>query len=186
MSFEQQRLWFLDKLEPGSPFYNIPLALRLVGDLNVVALEEALRKVVQRHEVLRTCFPLVDGQPVQSLQPDLTINLPLFRFHHVPMHVQAAELHHLILAEAQKPFDLAAGPLIRGCIFEPAPAEVGDAGEHILVLTLHHSIADGWSTGILISELAVLYRRSSFPTRFRLRLIWPCNMQIMRYGSVSI
>ena len=76
----------------------------------------------------------------------------------MPAEARAAELHRLILEEAHKPFDLAVGPLIRGCIFEPAPAEEGGANEYILVLSLHHSIADGWSMGILIDELAVLYK----------------------------
>ena len=158
LSFAQQRLWFLDQLEPNSSFYNIPLAVRLTGRLDIAALRRALIAVGGRHEVLRTCFPLVDGKPVQSIQPDLEIGLPLIPLHHVPAEARAAELLRLILEEAHKPFDLAVGPLIRGCIFEPAPAEEGGANEYILVLSLHHSIADGWSMGILIEELAVLYK----------------------------
>ena len=158
LSFAQQRLWFLDRLEPNSSFYNILLALRLAGRLDIAALQMALKAVVGRHEVLRTCFPLVDEKPVQSIQPDLEICLPLIPLHHMPVEARTTEVERLILEEAHKPFDLAAGPLIRGCIFETAPADAGGATEYILVLSLHHSIADGWSMGILIDELAVLYK----------------------------
>lgn len=117
LSFTQQRLWFLDRLEPESPLYNMPLGLRLAGRLDVLALEKALNDVIRRHEVLRTCFPLVDGHPVQSIAPNLTIDLPVIRLRDIVAQ-DPAELRRLASVEAGKPFDLGAGPLIRGCIYQ--------------------------------------------------------------------
>ncbi|MCI0736829.1 MAG: amino acid adenylation domain-containing protein [Beijerinckiaceae bacterium] len=154
LSFAQQRFWFLDQLEPSSSFYNMPLALRLIGPLDLAGLTQALRDAVRRHEILRTSFPLVNGQAAQMIAPELAIDLPVIG---VTAPDQAGELRRLLSAEAAKPFDLAAGPLIRGCVFELGMPEADNLCEHALLLTLHHSIADGWSMGILLRELAERY-----------------------------
>ncbi|SFK58268.1 non-ribosomal peptide synthetase [Methylocapsa palsarum] len=157
LSFAQQRLWFLDQLEPGSPFYNVPIVLRLSGRLNLAALERALQDLAHRHEALRTSFPIVDGRPVQAIAPAMTISLPIVRLLETDAGKRPTELRRLIRAAAQEPFDLSAGPLIRATAFESEPRDAEGAGGYVLLLTLHHAIADGWSTGVLASDLAEFY-----------------------------
>lgn len=151
LSFAQQRLWFFDQLEPGSPLYNIPQAVRLSGPLQVAALQAALREIVGRHETLRTTFVTRDGQPVQIIQPPLPLALPVLDLSDCPAIECEAEALRLAQAEARQPFDLQRGPLLRTTLLRLAEAE------HILLLTLHHIIADGWSMGVLVRELALLY-----------------------------
>jgi amino acid adenylation domain-containing protein len=149
LSFAQQRLWFIDQLEPGSAAYNLPYAVRLRGRLDAAALERALAETVRRHESLRTRFPSVDGEPAQVIDPPTPIHLSL-----VEVSADAdpeAALRTLCADEALRPFDLAAGPLLRGTL-----ARVGD-DDHALLLTLHHAVSDGWSTGVLVRELSALY-----------------------------
>ena len=163
LSFAQQRLWFLDQLEPGSPVYNIPRVLRLIGSLLVGALEQSFNEIIRRHEVLRTTFSAVDGQPVQVITPALTLTLPLVDLQELPESEREVEAQRLITSEARRSFDLTRGPLLRARLLR-----LGEE-DHILLLTMHHIVSDGWSTGVLFRELAALYgafstnRPSPFP-----------------------
>ena len=151
LSFAQQRLWFFNQLDPDNPAYNIPAAGRLKGPLNLAALEQCLNEIVKRHESLRTTFGKVDGRPTQVIAPTLTIKLPVVDLRELPASERETEVRRLVTAEAQRPFDLSQGPLIRGTVLR-----LGDE-EHVGLLTMHHIVSDGWSTGILIREMAALY-----------------------------
>jgi amino acid adenylation domain-containing protein len=151
LSFAQSRLWFLDQFLPGSPFYNVPAAVRLTGELDVAALAQVLNEIVRRHETLRTTFAVVDGQPVQVIAPALPFNMPLVELGEVPEPLREARVRKLVRAEAQRPFDLGRGPLFRVTLLRLGREE------HVVLLTLHHIVADGWSMGVLIRELAALY-----------------------------
>ncbi|MFF0524662.1 non-ribosomal peptide synthase/polyketide synthase [Actinomadura nitritigenes] len=150
LSFAQQRLWFLDRLEPGSVEYNVPMPLRLPAAVDVGALTAALSALVERHEVLRTRLVAgEDGVPFQAIDPPSPFWLPVVDVSAASDPREAAGL--LVGADAVEPFDLAAGPLIRACLVRVA----GD--EHVLVLSLHHVVSDEWSAGIFRRELAALY-----------------------------
>ncbi|MBV9789291.1 MAG: AMP-binding protein, partial [Chloroflexi bacterium] len=152
LSFAQERLWFIEQLTPGSPAYTIPLALRLVGPLDLAALERSLNTIVSRHAVLRTTFAQGnDGQPVQVIADSLAITLSMIDLQHLSRNDQEAELQRIVPAAFGQPFDLAAGPLLRAQLIKFEPAE------HILLVTLHHIIADGWSRDVLVREAATLY-----------------------------
>ncbi len=151
LSFAQQRLWFLDQLEPGSAFYNIFAPVRLKGRLNLPALERTLTEIARRHEVLRTTFPMVDGRAVQMIAPAAPLFLPVTDLTHLPPERRETEARRMAEEEAQLPFDLARGPLMRARLLRL------DEDEHLAMLTLHHIISDGWSAGILIREVAALY-----------------------------
>ncbi len=151
LSFAQQRLWFFDQLAPGLPAYNLPAAVRLEGRLNLAALEQSLNEIVKRHESLRTIFREVDGGPAQVIAPSLTIELPVVDLRQLPAREREAEVRRLVTAEAQLPFDLAQGPLVRGTVLR-----LGEE-EHVGLLTMHHIVSDGWSAGILVREMATLY-----------------------------
>lgn len=151
LSFAQQRLWFLAQLEPASAAYNMPAALRLVGLLNMDALKQSFNYIVSRHEVLRTTFSVEQGRPVQVIAPTLYIKLPVVDLRHLSQMEQDAEVQQLISAEAQQPFNLSTGPLLRVILLQLG------SQEHILLFTMHHIIADGWSLRIFTREMAVLY-----------------------------
>ncbi|HUZ95886.1 MAG TPA: amino acid adenylation domain-containing protein [Edaphobacter sp.] len=151
LSFAQQRLWFFDQLEPGLSAYNIPAAVRLKGLLNLAALEWSLNEIIKRHESLRTTFGKAAGRPTQLIAPALTIKLSVVDVRKLPTGEREAEVRRLVTAEAQLPFDLSRGPLLRGTVLR-----LGDE-EHVGLLTMHHIVSDGWSTGILIQELETLY-----------------------------
>ena len=151
LSFAQQRLWFLDQLEPGSAFYNIPVALHLSGSLDVAALAESLNQLVRRHESLRTTFATVAGQPVQLIHDDCQVRLEVADLSSWSAPERSAEIERRAEAEARTGFDLTEGPLLRVKLLRLAE------DEHILLLTMHHIIADGWSMGILVKEVAALY-----------------------------
>ncbi len=151
LSYAQQRLWFLDQLEGPSSTYNIPWALRLSGALQIAALEQALNVIVQRHDVLRTTFPTQEGEPVQSIAPDLRLPLAVVDIQHMAASAQLAELNRLLDQEAERPFDLARGPLLRATLY------VMSSTEHVLLINKHHIISDGWSLGIWWRELEALY-----------------------------
>jgi amino acid adenylation domain-containing protein len=151
LSFAQQRLWFLDKLVAGSPVYNMPTALRLKGQLNVRPLGQALTEIVRRHEPLRTTFPEVDGQPVQVLAPPRPISLPLIDLSDLGAAECEREARWRAEAEAQVPLDLSNGPLLRVSVLRLAEED------HVLLLTMHHIVSDGWSMGVLLRELMTLY-----------------------------
>jgi amino acid adenylation domain-containing protein len=151
LSFAQQRLWFFDQLAPGLPVYNIPAAVRLKGPFNLAALEQSLNEIVKRHESLRTTFGKVDGRPIQVIAPTLTARLPVIDLRTLPPSEREAEVRRLVTAEARIPFDLSQGPLFQGTVLR-----LGE-DEHVGLLTIHHIVSDGWSTGILIREVTELY-----------------------------
>ena len=151
LSFGQERLWFLDQMQPGSAFYNVPLALRLEGALDVEALERALGEVVRRHEVLRTRFPAVDGRPRAVVDPPEPFLLPVVDLSALPAEERARTSRLRQREEARAPFDLAAGPLLRAVLLRLGPEE------HVLLAGMHHIVSDGWSTGVLMREVDALY-----------------------------
>jgi amino acid adenylation domain-containing protein len=155
VSFAQQRMWFFDQFEPGSPGYNIPSAVRLTGQLDVAALEEALNEVVRRHETLRTTFAVQGGEPVQVISPSLAITLPVTDLRHLPQAEREAEALRLARLEARKSFNLSQGPLVRVELLRL------DEEEYIFLFTMHHIISDGWSMGVFIGELTALYHAFS-------------------------
>jgi amino acid adenylation domain-containing protein len=151
LSFAQQRLWFLDQLEPGSTAYHMPYALRLRGALDVPVLERALAEIVRRHETLRTRFPAAGGEPSQVIDPAGPVSIPVQDLRHLTADVREDEARRIAGAEARAPFDLARGPLLRARLLRLADEE------HALLFTLHHAVSDGWSTGILVREVSELY-----------------------------
>ncbi|HLF26569.1 MAG TPA: amino acid adenylation domain-containing protein, partial [Anaerolineae bacterium] len=151
LSFAQERLWFIDQLVPGSSAYNIPTALRIKGDLDVAALESSLNEVIRRHESLRTTFAAHDGQSMQVIAPNVILKLPSVDLRAWPEADRESEARRRAEAEARRPFDLAHGPLLRAELF------CLDQAAHVLVLNLHHIIADGWSSAVLVREVTELY-----------------------------
>ncbi len=155
LSFAQERLWFIDRLQPGNPAYNLPLALDCVGPLDAPALGWALSALSARHETLRTRFDLVDGRPVQRIDAPGPSALPLVDLAGLPAARREVEAGRLIAGESWRPFDLARGPLLRARLLRLA------ADRHGIVLALHHSIADGWSLGVLVRDLSAFYRAAA-------------------------
>ncbi|MDZ8221786.1 amino acid adenylation domain-containing protein [Nostoc sp. ChiVER01] len=151
LSFAQQRLWILEQFDPGNSVYNIPLAYRLTGSLNVALLEQCLVEIVRRHQILRVTFISIDGQPSQVISPDITLNLPLVDLSQLPIKQREIEDKRLAAQEAQQPFDLVQGPLFRFQLLRLTEKE------HVLLLILHHIIADGWSSEVFFQELTALY-----------------------------
>ncbi|HEY9901691.1 MAG TPA: amino acid adenylation domain-containing protein, partial [Candidatus Sericytochromatia bacterium] len=158
VSFAQQRLWFIDQLVPGNTFYNVPTALRLMGSLNLTALEQTFNEIVRRHEALRTRFGIVEGQLVQAIPaqsstnaPPLTLHLPIINLQPLPVEERDREARRLVSEEYLRPFNLASGPLLRLLLLKL------DETEHILLLTLHHIVSDDWSIGVLIREMKAIY-----------------------------
>ncbi|NPC87083.1 AMP-binding protein, partial [Pyxidicoccus fallax] len=143
LSFAQQRLWFLDQLEPGSSFYNVPIAVKLTGTLDVRALERSFDALVRRHESLRTTFRTENGLPVQHIEPDAQVRLEVLDLGNVPESARAEEARRLAEQAALRPFDLERGPLLRTALVKVSEQE------HVLVLVMHHIVSDGWSMGIL-------------------------------------
>ncbi|MFP2913416.1 condensation domain-containing protein, partial [Pyxidicoccus sp. 3LFB2] len=140
--------WFLDRLEPGSPFYNMPLALWLDGALDVGALERAMTELVRRHEVLRTTF---EEGPVQIVHPPMQVPLPVVDLSQLPDGIREAEARRVAGEEARRPFDLTRGPLLRVSLVRLSESC------HLLLLMMHHIVSDGWSMGVLVRESAALY-----------------------------
>ncbi|GHG84838.1 hypothetical protein GCM10012319_40930 [Comamonas sp. KCTC 72670] len=151
LSFAQQRLWFIDQLEPGSAAYNIATAVILEGDLQPTLLQQALEALTARHESLRTTFTASGEDAVQRILPNLEVPLPLVDLSGLEQAEQDAQTRRLVSEEAARPFSLSEGPLLRARLFRLA------SERHVLVLTLHHIVSDGWSTGVLIRELGALY-----------------------------
>jgi amino acid adenylation domain-containing protein len=147
LSYAQQRLWFLDQLEPNSSFYNIPAAVRLRGRLDLTALEQSFREVIRRHEALRTTFAVLAGVPVQRIDTAPEFSLAVLDL----SRVDEAEARRVAAEESQRPFDLSTGPLLRASVLRLSEQE------HVLLCTMHHIISDGWSMGVLIKELTTLY-----------------------------
>jgi amino acid adenylation domain-containing protein len=151
LSFAQQRLWFLEQLQPNSALYNIPEALRLVGTLNQGALQQSLQKIIQRHEALRTNFITVDGQATQIIQTHAVWKLSIVELQHLPTTEQEITVQQLAQQQALQPFDLAKGTLFRATLL------VLNQTEHILLVCMHHIVSDEWSMGLLVQELTALY-----------------------------
>ncbi len=155
LSFGQERLWFMDRLDPQSPVYNMPAAASLSGALDQTALREALAGIAARHEVLRAAFPAPGGMPVQVAAPRLGLPLPIVDLSALPAF--SKEAIRLASAEALQPFDLQAGPPLRTTLLRL------DDREHVLLVTVHHIAFDGWSVGIFLKELAALYGQEALP-----------------------
>ncbi|MGL5924489.1 amino acid adenylation domain-containing protein [Chroococcidiopsis sp.] len=155
LSFAQQRLWFLDRLVPNNPFYNIPFSVRLQGKLDYVALKQAFGAIVDRHEALRTNFVKLDGQPVQIVAEKVNLSLPIVDLRQLPPNERQLTAEQIATEEAQQPFNLATDLLIRVKLLQL------DAAEYVLLLNLHHIVADGWSLGVLVRELRLLYTAKS-------------------------
>ncbi|HZG43283.1 MAG TPA: condensation domain-containing protein, partial [Longimicrobium sp.] len=151
LSFAQERLWFIDRMEPGSAAYNIPVAWRLGGALDEAALERSLGEVVRRHEALRTVFAEADGSPVQVIAPFRGFTLPVDDLSGLAEADREAAVRRRVGDEALRAFDLAAGPLFRAALLRLG------ADEHVLLLSMHHIVSDGWSMGVLFRELSALY-----------------------------
>src|SRR5579884_131916 len=150
-SFAQQRLWFLDQLEPGTAAYNLPRAFQIAGPLNTDILQQAVNAVVKRHGSLRTVFDSVRGESRQIVLPDVNIDVPVVDLADTPPDEREEEALRIIAEEGRKPFDLGEGPLLR-CLLVRLSAD-----RHIFLLVLHHIITDGWSISILFRELTHCY-----------------------------
>jgi amino acid adenylation domain-containing protein len=151
LSFAQQRLWFLDQYEPYNVLYNIPVAIRLNGLLNVTALEQSLNEILRRHEALRTTFSIVDHRPVQVIHEVSDFILTVIDLQESSSEKNEARAARLAAEEARKPFNLAEGPLLRVKLLRFAE------DDHVLLITMHHIISDGWSIKVLMREVGELY-----------------------------
>ena len=151
LSFEQEQLWFHAQLEPGSLAYNIPFGVELKGPLDLALVSETLRAMVRRHETLRTTFIAVDGQPKQIVNPSDDVALIVMDVSEVPAAERDVFVRHLIDSCSRRPFDLVRGPLFRSVLLRLHPLE------HVLLVDLHHIVADNWSTSILVREFVNIY-----------------------------
>ncbi|MBE7150062.1 amino acid adenylation domain-containing protein [Bacillus mycoides] len=149
LTFAQQRMWFLEAMQPGSSLYIIPTAIELNGKLDKEALKYSIESIITRHEALRTTFSMVDGKGVQNISDSLSVELP---FYDLSMGIQANTVSQLITKVINIPFDLEKGPLIRTAL-----AKVSDQ-KHILIVAMHHIISDGWSMDIFFKELTISYK----------------------------
>jgi amino acid adenylation domain-containing protein len=150
-SFAQQRLWFLAQLVPENPFYNMPAAIRLSGSLDLAVLEQTFNEIIRRHEVLRTTFTMIEGQLMQIIAPHSPCSIAIVNLQNLPASEREEVAQQQAIVDFQKPFDLSSDSLIRITLFQL------DRTDYILLITLHHIVADGWSIGILVRELGTLY-----------------------------
>ncbi|NES23181.1 MAG: hypothetical protein F6K41_30750 [Symploca sp. SIO3E6] len=153
VSFAQERLWLLHQLSPENPCYHQPIAFRLTGSLNVPILEQSLREIIRRHEALRTSFTTVDEQAVQVIHPDGDFSLSILDFTNIPN--PESQIPDCLLKEIQKPFDFSTGSLLRATLVQLREKE------QVLLFTMHHIACDGWSEGIFLKELSLLYQAFS-------------------------
>ena len=174
LSYAQERLWFLDQFEPGSTSYNMPGAVRLTGELDVKLLERSLNEIIRRHEVLRTTFRTVDGEPEQIIAPSLDLEIVSIDLRGLSAERRESKIQHHLEEDTQKPFDLAQGPLVRASLLC-----LGET-EHILLFTLHHIISDGWSIAILVREFITLYEA------YRAGLASPLPELTIQYADYAI
>ncbi|MBO9998896.1 MAG: amino acid adenylation domain-containing protein [Cyanobacteria bacterium SID2] len=158
LSLMQEQLWFLDRLVPNNPFYNVPEAFRLNGPLDAAVLEQCLQELIDRHEALRTTFSIADGQPVQVIHPSLPCKIATIDLRDRPEAERETEMGQQIAQETWQPFDLSQGPLLRATLYRLSDTE------HVLLLNLHHIICDEWSIGVLLHELATLYTAAATDT----------------------
>jgi amino acid adenylation domain-containing protein len=155
LSWAQERLWFLDQLQEQNATYNLPGAVRLTGHLNFQALQKTLSEITQRHEVLRTTFKSSNGTPVQVINKEANLTINVVDLQHLPHVQQETQVQNLASAEATTPFDLSTGPLLRVTLLKLS------ASESVVLFTMHHIISDGWSMGLFIQEISILYRAYS-------------------------
>ena len=151
LSFAQQRMWFMEQLEPGTSLYNIPWAIRLTGPLAEEALHDALDTIVTRHEVIRTTYDAPEGSPVQLIHPPCPVDWAKFDRSTLSKEHRDSEVQGLVKEEAYRPFDLSRDLMLRARLFRLA------VDDHVLLLVMHHIATDGWSTDIFLHELSVLY-----------------------------
>src|SRR4051812_17984829 len=151
LSFAQQRLWFLDQLEPGQPFYNNSVGLRMRGNLNMEALKKSFDGILARHEILRTTFTMINVEPAQVVSASSETTIEFTDLSHLQEQPRELEAMRLTDIAAQRPFDLSKGPLLRVSLLKL------DQQEYVLLLNMHHIISDGWSKGILVQEFAEFY-----------------------------
>src|SRR5688572_27638472 len=152
LSFAQLRLWFLDQLEPGNPAYNIPATVRFNGPLDISALEMSLNEIVRRHEILRTTFQYIDGQPMQVIMPATKFDLSVISLEHMSESDHEEEIRRLAGNASLHSFDLAYGPLFFAKLLRVSPEE------YLFMMVMHHIISDGWSNRIFVDEMAKLYQ----------------------------
>ncbi|MES1242158.1 MAG: amino acid adenylation domain-containing protein, partial [Acidobacteriota bacterium] len=155
LSFAQERLWFIDRLDPGSPLYNEPRTAQVSGRLDVPRFAAALRELVRRQEALRTTFQEIDGEPWQVVSPDADLKLPIVDLSALPEPQE--EARRLTAEEARRPFDLQRGPVLRTRLLRLAPEE------HLVLFTVHHIASDGWSLDLLVGEVAAHYAGTALP-----------------------
>jgi amino acid adenylation domain-containing protein len=154
LSFSEQRLWFLDRLQPGTFVNNVPEALRLKGSLITDLFKQSIQEITRRHEILRTAFAELDGEPVQIVLPSLNPCIAIQDLTHLPADEREQEAFRWISDDANQPFDLEQGPLLRVMLLRLME------DEHILLINMHHIVSDGWSMGVFLQELSVLYNSS--------------------------
>jgi amino acid adenylation domain-containing protein/thioester reductase-like protein len=155
MSFGQERLWFLDRLEPGNPAYHLSVAVRLVGELDRSLLQWCLDQIIERHDGLRTAFPATDGRPAALVAPPTPLEIPLIDLTTLVPAEREPRVRVLAQEHYRRPFDLGRGPLVRVSLLRLARRE------HVTLITLHHVVADGWSIGVFVRELGQLYTRAA-------------------------
>ncbi|HWG39061.1 MAG TPA: condensation domain-containing protein, partial [Candidatus Acidoferrales bacterium] len=151
LSAAQQRLWFLDQLTPQSSAYNVPYQMRLKGQLSVDAMSKSLNEIVRRHAVLRTRFVSQNGEPMQEVLPELTVPLEMLDLSHEQNSSREDLVRRCVREECVRGFDLEKGPLLRVKLIRMKEEE------HVLVVSMHHIVSDGWSLGVLVKEFGVLY-----------------------------
>lgn len=151
LSYSQQRLWFLDQLNPGNTSYNIHKSVRFKGQLDIPVLKQTLTEIVKRHESLRTSFPARNGSPVQVIAPAQQFELEVVNLEAFAIDEREVQTHRLATEERCRPFDLAGDPMLRARLLRL------DAEEHVLLFTMHHIVSDAWSMGVLVREVTALY-----------------------------
>jgi amino acid adenylation domain-containing protein len=151
LSFGQQRLWFIDQLDPDSPVYNIPEAIKINGDLDIKILEDSINEIIRRHEVMRSSYPTVEGKPIVVIEPEIKISLDVIDFSSFSVEEREIEIQRFVISESRKTFDIANAPLFRLNVLNV------DHNEWIVVLIVHHIISDGWSSDVFYKELGILY-----------------------------
>ncbi|RQW04813.1 amino acid adenylation domain-containing protein [candidate division KSB1 bacterium] len=152
LSYAQQRMWFLDQLEPGNPMYNNPAAVSIKGIINIAAIEHVLTSLGQRHEVLRTVFESKNGVPVQRLQAESAIQLEQLDVSSLPLDERQKRLHQESVQISQAPFNLQTGPMMRALLIKM------DTNDYVFLVTMHHIISDAWTLTVFIKEFAALYQ----------------------------
>ncbi len=174
LSFAQRRMWFMQQMDPGASSYNMPGAIELKGNLNVVALDQSLTSIIERHEVLRATFHVENEEPVQVVSPLVRIGLPIVDLSGLSPEDQAECVGELRLNEAQRAFDLSRSPLVRATLLRL------NGDEHILLVTMHHIVSDGGSVTIFIREMKLLYEAA------RMGVANPLPDLPIQYGDFAI